>query len=76
MNHQQDWQIIEKGGTYVQAVVSTPLLKFSDDVQLLYLPEAQLVHVRSASRLGISDLGANAARVQKLREVAAMAEDS
>jgi len=39
-----------------------------DDVQLLFLPEAQLIQVRSSSRLGVSDLGANAARIETLRE--------
>lgn len=64
---QKDWQIIIEDESYIQAVVSTPLMKFKDDIQLLYLVESNLIHVRSSSRLGLSDLGANANRVEKLR---------
>lgn len=66
---QKDWQIIIEDESYIQAVVSTPLLKFKDDIQLLYLVESNLIHVRSSSRLGLSDLGANANRVEKLRDL-------
>ena len=64
---QKDWHIIIEDESYIQAVVSTPLMKFKDDIQLLYLVESNLIHVRSSSRLGLSDLGANANRVEKLR---------
>ncbi|MGB5307955.1 MAG: DUF1499 domain-containing protein [Arenicellales bacterium] len=64
---QKDWQIIIEDESYIQAIVSTPLMKFKDDIQLLYLVESNLIHVRSSSRLGLSDLGANANRVEKLR---------
>ena len=39
---------------------------FIDDVELLFSEEAPIVHIRSASRSGYSDLGANARRVAKL----------
>ena len=67
ISQQKDWQITIEDETFIQAVVSTPLMKFKDDVQLLYLAESDLLHVRSSSRLGLSDLGANANRVEKLR---------
>jgi uncharacterized protein (DUF1499 family) len=53
---------------FIQAVVKTPFLGSRDDVQMLYLPDAQLDQVRSPSRLGLNDLGANARRVETLRE--------
>ncbi len=68
---QEDWEITIEEKNYIQAVVKTPLMRFRDDVQLLYLPDAMLIQVRSSSRLGISDLGTNARRVQTLREVLA-----
>jgi uncharacterized protein (DUF1499 family) len=43
-------------------------MRFRDDIQLLFLPDRQLVHVRSSSRLGLSDLGTNARRVEMLRQ--------
>ena len=65
---QEDWEITIAGDNFVQAVVKTPVMRFRDDVQLLFFPEAQLIQVRSSSRLGISDLGTNARRVETLRD--------
>ena len=67
IRQQKDWQIIVEDESFIQAVVSTPVMKFKDDIQLLYLAESNLIHLRSSSRLGLSDLGANANRVEKLR---------
>ena len=64
---QKDWEITIDNDYFVQAVVKTPVMRFRDDVQLLFLPDAQLIHVRSSSRLGLSDLGTNARRVETLR---------
>jgi uncharacterized protein (DUF1499 family) len=52
----------------MQLTVTTPTLGFTDDVQLLFIPEKQLIQVRSSSRHGISDLGMNARRVEALRK--------
>jgi uncharacterized protein (DUF1499 family) len=41
---------------------------FTDDVQLLFNPKQQVIQVRSSSRLGISDMGTNARRVEMLRQ--------
>jgi len=52
---------------YLQATFITPLMKFTDDVEFWFDPAAGVVQVRSASRLGESDLGANRARIEALR---------
>ena len=65
---QEDWEITLDDGNFIQAIVKTPMMKFRDDVQLLFLPDDQLIQVRSSSRLGLSDLGTNARRVETLRE--------
>ena len=65
---QQDWKISVDEGNFMQAVVTTPRMKFRDDVQLLFMPDDGLIQVRSSSRLGLSDLGTNARRVATLRE--------
>ncbi|WP_428408167.1 DUF1499 domain-containing protein [Hyphococcus sp.] len=69
--------IEEKGGRvvalrndYLGAVFSTPLMGFVDDVEFRLAEDA--VHLRSASRVGYSDMGANRKRVEDLR--AALAE--
>jgi uncharacterized protein (DUF1499 family) len=41
---------------------------FIDDVELLYDRKKQLIQVKSASRVGQSDFGANRKRVELLRE--------
>jgi uncharacterized protein (DUF1499 family) len=52
---------------YLYATFTTPLMKFTDDAEFWFDPAAGVVQVRSASRLGESDLGANRARVDRLR---------
>ena len=66
---QDDWEIVVDDERFLQAVVKTPVMGFRDDILLLFLPDRQLVHVRSSSRLGVSDMGANARRVKTLREL-------
>ena len=52
---------------YLYAQCSTPLLHFTDDLELWLDRKARVIHLRSASRLGHGDLGANRARIEKLR---------
>jgi uncharacterized protein (DUF1499 family) len=65
---QPNWTIIINDGDFMQLTAKTPTLGFIDDIQLLFIPEQQLIQVRSSSRLGISDLGTNARRVEALRK--------
>jgi uncharacterized protein (DUF1499 family) len=64
---QQDWSITTDTDVFLQAVTRTPLMNFRDDVQLLYDSGTGLIQVRSSSRLGIGDLGANRRRIEILR---------
>jgi uncharacterized protein (DUF1499 family) len=41
--------------------------RFIDDVEFLFVRQTQVVHVRSASRLGYSDFGVNRKRIEKIR---------
>lgn len=45
------------------------LFRFVDDVEFLFDPQTKLIHVRSASRVGHSDLGVNRKRVEKIRSL-------
>ena len=47
---------------------TTPLMRFTDDVQFVFNKALNEINVRSSSRLGISDLGANAKRVEQIRK--------
>jgi uncharacterized protein (DUF1499 family) len=60
-------QIVTERNDYLYATFTTRLMKYTDDVEFWFDPAAGVVQVRSASRLGESDLGANRARVERLR---------
>ena len=59
--------IVEQTERYLHATFTTRLMGFVDDVEFLLSDDRKTVQVRSASRLGKSDLGANAARISYLR---------
>lgn len=59
--------IVAADGNYLYAEFTTRIMRYVDDVEFLYDPNAGVTHVRSASRLGRSDLGVNRARVEAIR---------
>jgi uncharacterized protein (DUF1499 family) len=59
--------IIEQTEDYLYAEFSTRLMGFVDDVEFYADPAEPVIHVRSASRLGESDLGVNRKRIEALR---------
>lgn len=64
---QERTKIITETPNYIYAEFTSKLMGYVDDVEF-YLDEAQkVIHVRSASRLGQSDLGVNRKRVETLR---------
>ena len=61
-----DASIVRREADYLHATFRTRVMGYVDDVEFLAMPDGT-VAVRSASRLGRSDLGANARRVERLR---------
>ncbi|MDJ0729367.1 MAG: DUF1499 domain-containing protein [Crocosphaera sp.] len=59
--------IIEETNDYLYAEFKTPLMGYVDDVEFYLDKSENVVHVRSASRLGKSDLGLNRKRVEEIR---------
>jgi uncharacterized protein (DUF1499 family) len=59
--------VIEASDNYLYAEFATKLMGFVDDVEFYADDSAKVIHVRSASRLGQSDLGVNRKRVEELR---------
>ncbi len=59
--------IITRGPDYIYAECSTAWLKFTDDVEFWLDKPKGVIQVRSASRLGRSDFGANRARIEAIR---------
>lgn len=57
-------KIITQDGHYIRALATTKLMRYKDDVELLIDEDARLVHFRSSSRAGYSDMGVNKARYE------------
>lgn len=60
-------KIVERRDDYLYAQFTTALMRFVDDVEFWFDPAAGVVQVRSASRVGRSDLGVNRARIENIR---------
>jgi uncharacterized protein (DUF1499 family) len=58
-------ELVEEYDGYLYFEFSTPLLGFVDDVE--FYCDGEVIHVRSASRLGYSDLNANRKRIEAIR---------
>ena len=59
--------IVESGNGYLHAEFTSRLMRYVDDVEFLEDSTAGVIHVRSASRLGYSDLGVNRKRIENIR---------
>lgn len=60
-------KLITSAPDYLYAQYTTPLMKFVDDTEFWFDPTINAVQVRSASRLGESDLGTNRKRIEAVR---------
>ncbi|MGE5232939.1 MAG: DUF1499 domain-containing protein [Acidobacteriota bacterium] len=60
-------RVTDRQGLYLRAVCRSRLFRFADDVEALADPEAGIVHLRSASRVGLGDHGVNRARLTEIR---------
>ncbi len=59
----------------VHYTVRTPICGWTDDVYLLQSSQANSIHLRSQSRVGHSDLGANRKRLDAILEKASLLSD-
>ena len=68
---QANVKVTQTQADYIRSEFTSSLLRFVDDVEF-YFPATEsnttLIQVRSASRLGYSDLGVNRKRVEKIRQ--------
>jgi uncharacterized protein (DUF1499 family) len=60
-------RIITEAGGYLHAEFTSAFFRFVDDVEFFVDERASVIHVRSASRLGHSDLGVNRKRIEDIR---------
>ncbi len=65
-------KIVTAQEDYVRAEFTSAFFRFVDDVEF-YFPDEQadetVIHLRSASRVGHSDLGANRKRIERIRNL-------
>lgn len=67
IQNQERTKIITETENYLYAEFTSKLMGFVDDVEFLLDDSAKVIHVRSASRLGKSDLGVNRQRIETIR---------
>ena len=62
-------EVISQTDDYLHAESTSALMRYVDDVELHLLAAEGTIAVRSASRLGHSDMGANRKRIEALRAI-------
>ena len=65
VSRRNDATVIEERADYLRLELRTTL--FVDDGEFFLDPANRIIHVRSASRLGYSDLGKNRSRIEEIR---------
>ena len=60
-------KVVKSEPGYLYAQFTTKLMKYVDDVEFWFDPAANVIQVRSASRVGRGDLGVNRRRIEAVR---------
>ncbi len=68
LNNMKRTLVITSEDNYIHAESTSLLFRFVDDVEFYLDDSTKLIHVRSASRVGRSDLGVNRKRVEEIQE--------
>lgn len=66
INEYKSAKIVTNDENYIHVVFTTSGMKFKDDVEFYFDEENEVIHYRSASRIGYSDMGMNRARYDEL----------
>lgn len=67
LSRQPRMKIVAETDNYLHVEATSLVFRFVDDVEFLIDEKAGVIHFRSASRIGYSDLGANRARMERIR---------
>jgi uncharacterized protein (DUF1499 family) len=59
-------KIVEKTNNYLRAEFKSKIMKYVDDVEFYIDEKNKIIHFRSASRIGYSDLGVNRKRMEEI----------
>lgn len=60
-------QVEEQTDKYIHALSKSRIFRFVDDVEFYFPDNENVIHIRSASRVGESDLGVNRRRMEQIR---------
>lgn len=60
-------EVTEQTDDYIHAESTSRIFKFVDDVEFYFPENEDVIHLRSASRVGESDLGVNRRRIEQIR---------
>jgi uncharacterized protein (DUF1499 family) len=60
-------EIVAQTDDYIRAKATSRLMGFVDDVEFYFPKDEPIIHLRSAARLGESDLGVNRRRLEQIR---------
>lgn len=60
-------EVIENTGNYIHTESTSRIFKFVDDAEFYFPEDENIIQVRSASRVGESDLGVNRRRIEQIR---------
>ena len=67
LSTQERATVVDEMDNYLYVEFRTKFFRFVDDAEFYFPVEEPVIHVRSASRVGYSDLGLNRRRVERLR---------
>ena len=70
LDFQRRAKILVAQEKYIRAEFTSALFRFVDDVEFYFPKEKSgesVIHIRSASRIGYSDLGTNRKRIERIR---------
>ncbi len=61
------YKIVKDNGAYLHVIFVTDGFRFKDDVEIFFDMESNLIHYKSQSRLGYSDMGLNRERYEAIK---------
>lgn len=62
-------RVVTAEDNFIKAEFTSIFFRFVDDVEFYYDDRHKVIHIKSASRVGYSDLGVNRRRVEKIRKL-------
>ena len=69
ISHQKNADIVAENVDYIHVTFTSKTMGFVDDMEFWFPGNQQVIHLRSASRVGYSDFGVNKKRVETIRSL-------